>query len=185
MTVHTERELKFLADRTALRTALTLPLPGAVIQGPFSQALKSTYFDTKALELMRHGVSLRVRQSGGKCILGFKRDVCAHGGYFEREEDEAALPSSKVDLNVLDRKVSSELRGSSARRRSRRDLAQTFGERLRRSGSIAQTSKLPSMKAFSSPATGKSRLMKSSSSLRPESLARCSISALLWLTCSP
>ena len=73
MIVHTDRELKFVADRATLKTALALPLPGAVIQGTFSQALKSTYFDTEALELMRHGVSLRVRQSGGKCILGFKR----------------------------------------------------------------------------------------------------------------
>lgn len=108
--MHAERELKFVADRATLETALTLPLPGAIIRGPVSQALKSTYFDTKALELMRHGISLRVRQSGGKCILGVKRDGRAHGGYFEPDEEEALLRTPKVDLNVLDRKRSSELR---------------------------------------------------------------------------
>ena len=51
MLVHTERELKFAADRATLKTALTRPLPGGVIQGPFSQALKSTCFDTKALRI--------------------------------------------------------------------------------------------------------------------------------------
>jgi inorganic triphosphatase YgiF len=75
-----------------------LVLLGVVIQGPFSQALKSTCFDTKALELMRRGVSLRVRQSGEECVLGVKKNAHAHGVYFEREEDEAPLPSSKVDL---------------------------------------------------------------------------------------
>ena len=71
--MRTERELKFVADRDTLRTALTIRLPGEMTHGPVSQALKSTYFDTDALELMRRGVSLRVRQSGGKCILGVKQ----------------------------------------------------------------------------------------------------------------
>jgi hypothetical protein len=47
MTMHTERELKFAADRATLKAALTLPLPGAMIRGPVSQALKSTYFAPK------------------------------------------------------------------------------------------------------------------------------------------
>lgn len=72
--MHTERELKFVADRATLRAALALRLPGAITCGPVSQALKSTYFDTEALELTRRGVSLRVRQSGGNYVLGVKRD---------------------------------------------------------------------------------------------------------------
>lgn len=46
---------------------------------------------------MRYGVHLRVRQSGEECVLGVKKNADAHGGYFEREEDEAPLPSSKVE----------------------------------------------------------------------------------------
>ena len=71
--MRTERELKFVADRNTLRTALTIPLPGEVTHGPVSQVLKSTYFDTETLELTRRGISLRVRQSGGDCILGVKK----------------------------------------------------------------------------------------------------------------
>ena len=126
--MHTERELKFAADRDTLKTALTLPLPGAIIRGPVSQALKSTYFDTETLDLMRRGVSLRVRQSGGKCILGVKKDAHAHGGYFERDEAEAPLPSSKVDLNVLDRRISSEL----SEIVGKKALAPRFGSDIRR-----------------------------------------------------
>jgi inorganic triphosphatase YgiF len=59
---------------------------------------------------MCRGTSLRVRQSGGDCILGVKKEVHPPGGYFECEEEEAPLPSSKVDLNVLDGRISSELR---------------------------------------------------------------------------
>ena len=80
--MRTERELKFVADRNTLRTALTIPLPGEVTHGPVSQVLKSTYFDTETLELARRGFSLRVRQSGVDCILGVKKDAHAHGGYF-------------------------------------------------------------------------------------------------------
>jgi inorganic triphosphatase YgiF len=84
MTVRTEQELKFVVGRDTLRTALTIPLPGEMTHGPVSQALKSTYFDTRRL-----WSSLRVRQSGGDCILGVKKDAHAHGGYFERDEEEA------------------------------------------------------------------------------------------------
>ena len=128
MTVRTEREFKFVADRDTLRTALAIPLPGEMTRGPVSQPLKSTYFDTDTLDLMRCGVSLRVRQSGGKCILGVKKDAHVHGGNFERDEDEAPLTSSKVDLNVLDRRVSSELRGIVGKK----GLAPRFGSDIRR-----------------------------------------------------
>lgn len=134
---------------------------------------------------MRRGVSLRVRQSGADCILGVKKDAHAHGGFFERDEEEAPLPSSKVDLNVLDGRISSELMeivGEKA-------LAPRFGSDIRRTlkmlNSMAQISKSPSMKASSSPASGGSRLMKSSSSSRPESPPRCSSSVLRSWTRSP
>jgi hypothetical protein len=41
MIVHTERELKFVADRATLKTALTRPLPGAMIRGPVSSRAAS------------------------------------------------------------------------------------------------------------------------------------------------
>jgi CYTH domain len=158
--VRAEQELKFVVGRDTLRTALTIPLPGEMTHGPVSPALKSTYFDTETLELKRRGVSLRVRQSGGHCILGVKKDAHAHGGYFERDEEEALLPSSEVSTSSTVGSPPSYGR-SLVRKRSSRDLAQTFVEPLRRSGSMAQISKSPSMKAFSSPASGGSRLMKS------------------------
>ena len=106
----TERELKFVADRETLRIALTIPLPGKMTHGPVSQAIKTTYFDTEALDLMRHGVTLRVRQSGGGCTLGVKRHMHAPAGYFQREEDEAPLPSTELNLDVLSRKTSLQLK---------------------------------------------------------------------------
>jgi triphosphatase len=124
----TERELKFVVDRSTLRIALTIPLPGKMSHGPVSQALKSTYFDTETLGLMRRGVSLRVRQLGEEYVLGVKKNAHLHGGYFEREEHESPLPSSKIDLNVLDRKVSSELR----RIVGEKALAPRFGSDIRR-----------------------------------------------------
>ena len=96
----TERELKFVVDRGTLRIALTIPLPGKMTYGPVSQALKSTYFDTETMGLMRRGVSLRVRQLGEEYVLGVRKNAHPHGGYFEREEHEWPLPSSKIDLNV-------------------------------------------------------------------------------------
>jgi triphosphatase len=126
--VGAECELKFAADRETLRTALTIPLPGEMTRGPVSQPLKSTYFDTDILDLMRRGVSLRVRQSGGDRILAIKADAHAHSGYFQRDEERAPLPSAKIALSVLDRRVSSELReivGEKA-------LAPRFGSDIRR-----------------------------------------------------
>ncbi len=96
MTVHAERELKFAVEPDTLRAARTIPLQGQMARGPLSQALKTTYFDTDALDLMQRGVSLRVRQSGGTCKLGVKKDVHAHTGYFERDEEEAPLPSPEL-----------------------------------------------------------------------------------------
>jgi inorganic triphosphatase YgiF len=110
MTMRAERELKFAVDRDTLRPALTIPLQGRMTRGPLSQALKTTYFDTDALDLMRQGLSLRVRQSGGTCTLGVKKDVHAHAGYFERDEEEAPLPSTELNLDVLAGKTSSQLR---------------------------------------------------------------------------
>ena len=80
MTVRAERELKFVVGRDTLRTALTIPLPGEKTHGPVSQALKSTYFDTETLELMRRGVSWRVRESGGDCVLASKRALMLMAG---------------------------------------------------------------------------------------------------------
>ena len=84
-----ERELKFTVDRDTLRAAQTTPLQAQMKRRPVSQNLTTTYFDTDALDLMQHGVSLRVRQSGRTCTLGVKKDVHAHAGYFERDEEEA------------------------------------------------------------------------------------------------
>ena len=78
--------------------------------------------------MARRGFSLRVRQSGVDCILGIKKDAHAHGGYFERDEAEAPLPSSKVDLSVLDRSISSEL----SEIVGKKALAPRFGSDIRR-----------------------------------------------------
>ena len=109
MTMSTERELKFVADRETLRIALTIPLPGKINHGPVSQVIKTTYFDTEALDLMRHGVTLRVRQSGGGCTLGVKRHMHAPAGYFQREEDDT-VQSTELNLDVLSRKTSLQLK---------------------------------------------------------------------------
>ena len=142
--MRTERELKFVVDSDTLRTALTIPLPGEMTDGPVSQALKSTYFDTETLELMRGGVSLRVRQSGGDCILGVKKDASCSWWYFERHEEEAPLPSSKVDLNVLDGRISSELREIVGEKAFAPRFGSDIRRTLKRSGSMAQISKSPS-----------------------------------------
>ena len=60
--------------------------------------------------------------------MGIKKDSHAHGGYFERDEEETPLPSAKVDLNALDRKVSSELRKIVGKK----TLAPRFGSDIQR-----------------------------------------------------
>jgi triphosphatase len=110
MIVHSERELKFAADQDTLKAVLKVPLQGQMMRSPLAQHLKTTYFDTDALDLMREGLSLRLRQAGGSCTLGVKKDVHAHAGYFERDEEEAPLPSTELNLDVLGRKTSSRLR---------------------------------------------------------------------------
>ena len=60
--------------------------------------------------------------------MGVKSDTRAHGGYFERDEEEAPLQSPKIDLNVLDRKTSAELRDIVGKKA----LTPRFGSDIRR-----------------------------------------------------
>jgi inorganic triphosphatase YgiF len=72
MTAHLERELKFIADRDTFKTAIALPLLGEAFDSA-ARAVKSVYFDTDGLDLMRRRIALRVRRMGGRSKSASKR----------------------------------------------------------------------------------------------------------------
>ena len=88
-----ERELKFVADRKTFKAAVALPLLGGAGEPPKWRRFKSVYFDTEDGDLMRSGVTLRVRRAKGATIMGLKRAAESTRGFFDRDELEVGSPS--------------------------------------------------------------------------------------------
>jgi inorganic triphosphatase YgiF len=109
MTARPERELKFIANRDTFKTAVALPLLGEASDSA-ARALKSVYFDTESLDLMRRRIALRVRRMEGRCIIGVKKGMHSDGSHFERDEVEAPSPTPEVDLSLLDKETAEGLR---------------------------------------------------------------------------
>jgi hypothetical protein len=72
------------------KAAFHLPLLGAE---EARRRLKSVYFDTGDSDLMRHGVTLRVRKQNGTNLMGLKRAARSKRGFFDRDELEVTSPS--------------------------------------------------------------------------------------------
>ena len=105
-----ERELKFAADPKTFKVALALPLLGGVAEAPERLRLKSVYFDTEDGDLMRHGVTLRVRRAEGAYIMGLKRVPKLNRGFFDRDELEVKSPSAEPDLSLFDEAIAREIK---------------------------------------------------------------------------
>ncbi len=88
MTTDREVELKFLCTPADLGAVLAAAPAG----DDESRELISVYFDTPELALQKAGVTLRVRESGGRRIQTLKR-----GDGLSREEHEAAIAGFEPD----------------------------------------------------------------------------------------
>ena len=63
-------------------------------------ALESEYFDTDQLDIHRAGMTLRLRDEGGRRVQTVKRDDGAGGGLFERAEWETEVDGDRLDLKA-------------------------------------------------------------------------------------
>jgi triphosphatase len=96
----TEVELKLAArpaDLPALKRALAAITPGAVRS---RERLISTYYDTPDLALQAQGLTLRVREQGGRFIQTVKSEDAAGGVMLARGEWEDTLTENRPDPNA-------------------------------------------------------------------------------------
>jgi inorganic triphosphatase YgiF len=63
----------------------------------------STYFDTGKLDLRKKGVSLRVRQMGGRYLQTVKRNEPGNGATLSRDEWETEIDGENLDLKAARR----------------------------------------------------------------------------------
>ncbi len=99
MSASREVELKF-----EILSSDVPALKGHALLGTLSCEQKhqtSIYFDTLDGRLREAGISLRVRESGGRYVqtMKMKADTASAGGLFDRGEWETPLPSSEPDLD--------------------------------------------------------------------------------------
>jgi inorganic triphosphatase YgiF len=107
-----ETELKFRLPASDLESLANGQVPGGTIGERQESDLVSTYFDTARHKLRRHGLTLRVRQTGGKHIQTIKS---ASGPQFGRGQWETEINAGTPDLTKcrgtpLERLASKELR---------------------------------------------------------------------------
>ena len=130
-----ERELKFIADRKTFKAALMLPLLGAATKDGTGRQLRSVYFDTDGGDLLRHGITLRVRREKGVYVIGVKTAAESDRGFFERRETEVKSPSAEPDLTLFDEAIADEIRKIVGEK----TLAPRFGSSIRRSTRTVET----------------------------------------------
>jgi inorganic triphosphatase YgiF len=96
--VGVEIELKLATSKRGLHQAMALPwLKKQVGTGSREQELTSVYFDTDDFALRKHGVSLRVRKSGGQRLQTIKASSSA---LIAREEWEAEIDRDQPKLEL-------------------------------------------------------------------------------------
>lgn len=127
-----EVEVKFRADAAvfeAVRAALLLQ--GAAFGPP--RELVSTYFDTPARDLRRHGHTLRVRRKGrGAAVLGVKWISDAADDHFSRGEVEVRSPAGEPDVTLFEPELGDRL----TEMLDGQPLAPVFETRFRRSTTL-------------------------------------------------
>ncbi|MCA6122599.1 CHAD domain-containing protein [Bradyrhizobium sp. WSM 1704] len=89
-----ETELKFRVPARKLKALMKPRIAGSKGGEPSESNLVSTYFDTARHKLKRHGLTLRVRQDGGKHIQTVKS---ARSPRFGRGEWETEIKDDKPD----------------------------------------------------------------------------------------
>jgi inorganic triphosphatase YgiF len=94
-----ETEIKFRVPRHNLKAPSGSAMGGGKLGKRSESDLLSTYFDTPKQKLKRHGLLLRVRQTGGKHIQTIKK---TSGVQFGRGEWEAEIPGAVPVLGEAD-----------------------------------------------------------------------------------
>lgn len=125
----TEIELKLRVAPQAVRRLATHRL----LKGrsrPLTRRLRSIYYDTPALDLLRQGVALRVRKEGDAWMQSVKGGGSVRAGLHERPESEVRVPGPEPDLGrIADKALAGVLRSP----RIRDELRPVFVTDVRRS----------------------------------------------------
>ena len=96
-----EVEIKFRADPARIRAVLASPQLAGVSVSPEREII-STYFDTPSRELMRNGLTLRLRRKGRAApVLGVKWSGETTQDAFTRGEIEVRAPDGTPDIDLF------------------------------------------------------------------------------------
>jgi inorganic triphosphatase YgiF len=97
-----EIELKLTAPEDVLSAVRSHPAVAAIARGRSrTMHLSTTYFDTPQRDLAAAGVSLRLRQAGGRWLQTVKGDGAAAGGLHRRAEFEWTVATPRLDREKL------------------------------------------------------------------------------------
>jgi CHAD domain-containing protein len=114
-----EHEAKFEIDSAHLPSlvAQTIPLDGYTLQPIGTQSHTDTYMDTPAYDLLRHGLTLRVRHNGNGYEVGIKSLQAIRNGAIQERLD-ISIPltdnSNPFDASTWPKRVDEQLDGTSA-----------------------------------------------------------------------
>lgn len=126
-----EVELKLDLPAESVKRVLRHPSVERLAEGPVDvRRLRSVYFDTVDRALRQAGLSLRIREIGAQRIQTVKAGERAHGGLFQRWEDEVELDSDTPETQAVS---DATLRGTLQRALSGRTLRPLFETDMQRS----------------------------------------------------
>ena len=128
-----EVEIKFSTDSAGLTAAWNSRLLAISATEIASQTLKSTYFDTAQGDLMRRGMTLRLRRAGRSTpALAFKWSAPAAEGAFTRGEIEARHPGAELNVDLLGEFVAAHVHEATGGRPLEPQVQTRFKRRVRR-----------------------------------------------------